>query len=256
MEPTKQCSKCNELKSVGDFYKRIESRDGLRNECIQCIKQNVKKNYLINKTEINEYNRKYYQANKDEILENNRKYYENNKNQILEHKKLYYQNNKSEILESKKQYDQKHKTEIADYNKQYKQTHKTELAEYQRLRRQNDIQFRLITNIRTRLNKCIKNKAQTTKDLIGIDFDTFINWINYQMPAGYSMEDLGVKLHIDHVIPISSFDLTDESQLQKAMSWVNLQPLEATKNLSKSNSINPWLLVCQEIKAKYFINNQ
>ena len=81
-----------------------------------------------------------------------------------------------------------------------------------------------------------------------------MNWIEFQLPAGYSIEDLGKNLHIDHVIPLSAFDLTDERQLQKAMSWVNLQPLESSKNISKRDSNNPWLMVCQEAKARYFIN--
>ena len=95
MDSGKQCSKCDEVKPVSEYYKRLESKDGLRNECKHCTKQNVKKNYIINKTEINEYNRQYYQTNKDEILKNNKKYYQNNKTQILEHKKQYYQINKT-----------------------------------------------------------------------------------------------------------------------------------------------------------------
>lgn len=163
--------------------------------------------------------------------------------------KQHYQYNKTQILNYHKQYYQNHKTEKAEYRK----SRKTEAAEYRRLRKQNDAQFRLICNLRTRLSKAIKNKSQSTKTLIGIDFDIFMKWIKFQMPAGYSMEDLGAKIHIDHVIPLSSFNLTDENQLKKAMSWVNLQPLEAVKNISKSNSINPWLTVLQEVKAKYFI---
>ena len=138
-------------------------------------------------------------------------------------------------------------------NEQYRQLHKPKFAEYQKQRRQSDIQFRLIGNLRSRLNQCIKNKSQTTKDLIGIPFELFLDWIKFQLPAGYLMEDLGKILHVDHVILLSVYDLTDKSQLKQAMIWVNLQPLEASKNQSKSNQINPWLAVCEEVKDKYFI---
>ena len=138
-------------------------------------------------------------------------------------------------------------------NEQYRQLNKSKFAEYQKSRRQSDIQFKLIGNLRSRLNQCIKQKSQTTKDLIGIPFPMFMNWIEFQLPAGYLIGDLGKKLHIDHVIPLTAYNLNDETHLQQAMSWVNLQPLEASKNQSKSNSINPWLAVCQEVKAKYFI---
>ena len=139
------------------------------------------------------------------------------------------------------------------YQKSYAQSHKAEAADYHRLRRQVDAQFRLLCTFRTRLNQCIKNKRQTTEDLIGIPFEIFMDWIELQLPAEYSLNDLGKELDIDHVIPLSSFNLTDENQLKQAMSLVNLQPLEASKNMSKSNSSNPWLAVCQEAKAKYFI---
>ena len=95
MDASKQCSKCNLIKWVDEYYKKLENRDGLKNECKECTKQIVKKNYIINKDKINEYNRKYYQANKTEIRENHKQYYQNNRSNILEHKKQHYQLNKT-----------------------------------------------------------------------------------------------------------------------------------------------------------------
>lgn len=222
---SKKCSKCNEFKPTTEFHKKTSAKDGLKPDCKQCRKQ---------------YSQIRYQSNKEKILEK---------------QKQYQQSHKHEILEYNKQYKQSHKPEIAEYKKQYKQSHKNERNEYERLKKQNDAQYRLICNLRSRLSNCIKNKSQSTKDLLGISFDIFIKWIKFQLPADYTIEDLGAKLHIDHVIPLSSFDLTDESQLKKAMSWVNLQPLESAKNQSKYNKINPWLSVLQEVKANYFIKH-
>jgi hypothetical protein len=41
--------------------------------------------------------------------------------------------------------------------------------------------------------------------------------------------------HIDHIKPLSQFDLTDFKQLQEACNYKNLQPLWAKDNLRKSN---------------------
>ena len=59
----------------------------------------------------------------------------------------------------------------------------------------------------------------------------------------------------DHVLPISSFNLLDEEELYKAMNWINIRPLSPLKNIKKSNKIDPWLYVMQEVKADYFIKH-
>lgn len=66
------------------------------------------------------------------------------------------------------------------------------------------------------------------------------------------MDDIGIILHLDHVIPLAFFDLTGLEQQKKAMNWKNIQPLEAKRNISKGAKVNHWLTVCQDVKARYF----
>jgi hypothetical protein len=40
------------------------------------------------------------------------------------------------------------------------------------------------------------------------------------------------------------------------MNWMNIRPCLKLKNAQKHNKIEPWLSVCQEIKAKKFLNEK
>jgi hypothetical protein len=63
------------------------------------------------------------------------------------------------------------------------------------------------------------------------------------------MDDVATKkVHLDHVIPLSSFNLLDEKELQKACSWINIQPLESTKNLQKSDKVDPGYSYAKRLK--------
>ena len=45
------------------------------------------------------------------------------------------------------------------------------------------------------------------------------------------------KIHIDHIKPMSSFNLHNENELKRCMHHTNLQPLWARDNIRKGNKI-------------------
>ena len=55
--------------------------------------------------------------------------------------------------------------------------------------------------------------------------------------------------HIDHVRPISSFDLSDPD----AFNWTNTQPLLISNNFSKGAKRNLWSEKMQELKVTVFL---
>ena len=128
---------------------------------------------------------------------------------------------------------------------------------YSIARRKNDPEFKLAENLRTRLGQAIKgkSKSQTTQQLIGVDFEMFTKWIDFQLEEGMAKENYGTIWQLDHVLPLASFNLLDEEELHKAMIWINLRPLSPVKNRQKSNKVDRWLYVMQEVKAAYFIKH-
>ena len=90
--------------------------------------------------------------------------------------------------------------------------------------------------LRSRLNKAIHGNYRTgsaVRDL-GCSVENLRIFIEDRFQPGMSWDNYG-QWHIDHVKPLSKFNLTDKKELKKACHYSNLQPLWAKDNLKKSN---------------------
>ncbi len=77
----------------------------------------------------------------------------------------------------------------------------------------------------------IKTKDLPTHDYLGCDSKYFIEYIDGLMKPEMTYENI----HIDHIKPVSKFDLSDIENVKACCHWSNLQPLLSTDNLKKSN---------------------
>lgn len=105
-----------------------------------------------------------------------------------------------------------------------------------RNRYKTDLSFRLSLRLRSRLNSAIRGKAKTgsaVRDL-GCSIEDLKKHLESQFHDGMSWDNYG-KWHVDHVIPMSAFDLTDREQLLKCCNFTNLQPLWASENSKKGS---------------------
>lgn len=101
--------------------------------------------------------------------------------------------------------------------------------------------------IRTRIYNSLryKNKTKSSVEYLGCCSDEYFKWIfNYNNNC--CLENHGKEWHIDHVIPLSKFDLNDEQEQLLAFNWRNTMPLTVKENLSKNNKILP-----EQIKSHY-----
>lgn len=105
-------------------------------------------------------------------------------------------------------------------------------------RRKTDINFRITGVLRSRLRKALVHgtKSKTTLELLGCSLDCLREHLEAQFQPGMSWENYGRRgWHIDHIKPISKFDLTDPAQLSEVNNYTNLQPLWWQDNLAKYN---------------------
>lgn len=109
---------------------------------------------------------------------------------------------------------------------------------YHKQRAKKDINFRLMATLRARVRGAIYNngsiKSFKTIKLIGCDIQNLKRYLQSKFKPGMSWENYG-KWHIDHIIPMSKFNLKSKSEQLICCNYKNLQPLWARENLSKGN---------------------
>ena len=103
-----------------------------------------------------------------------------------------------------------------------------------------NVMDRIINNLATRTNNELKKKnvKRTLKysEILGCDKEFLKEHLRKNFKEKMSFNNYG-KWHIDHIIPISSFNLEKKEELLKCFNYKNLQPLWAKENLVKSNKI-------------------
>lgn len=138
----------------------------------------------------------------------------------------------------KKRYRDKNKEKIKKYQQNNKQKLHNYMKEYRKERYDKDIQFRISTILRSRLGKAIKDEfkiGSAIKDL-GCSIIELKSYLESKFLTGMSWDNYGLEgWHIDHIKPLSAFDLSDRKQMLEACHYTNLQPLWAKDNLSKSD---------------------
>jgi ribosomal protein L20 len=160
----------------------------------------------------------------------NKIYRENNK----EKRKVYSVKNKEQILKQQKHYYNFNQKRWKIYREKYKQR----VNKYLKQRRDNDLNFRLETIYRNRINTALRqnSKKSRTLELLGCSIEFLKEHLQKQFKGGMTWDNYGL-WHIDHIRPCNSFDLSKAEEQAKCFNYINLQPLWAIENLEKSDKI-------------------
>lgn len=244
----KICSRCSETKDCDSFMKN-------RNICKDCRNKKNKKSY--NETEIAEKNKHCNTCNqtkpitcfirkrllcKDCNNQNRRIRYQTNEEHRakLINMATIFKHNK--VVERQK-IKQEEQEKIGIDNKKclYCDTIKLKTCfRYNRLKckdceRDNPVD-KLKRIVRSRIHISLKSKKNHTIEYLGCDYNNYLQWL-LGYDEKYNMENRGKEWHIDHVIPLSKFDLDNEDEHVIAFNWRNTMPLSVKENLSKNNKI-------------------
>jgi hypothetical protein len=93
----------------------------------------------------------------------------------------------------------------------------------------------LISLQRNSLQRILKRseltKTQSTIEYLGCSSEYFMNYLKLKMTDEMTMDNI----HIDHIKPVSRFNLDDPDEFLDCCHYTNLQPLLAKDNLEKKN---------------------
>jgi hypothetical protein len=108
------------------------------------------------------------------------------------------------------------------------------------LQRKNNIDFRIKHNLRTRIRQMLQykrvKKSYHTMDLIGCSIEELKQYLEKKFIEGMNWDNYGLRgWHIDHIIPLSKFNLMDVNEQKKSFRYSNMQPLWARDNHKKSD---------------------
>lgn len=137
--------------------------------------------------------------------------------------------NKEKIKQRKKEYARAGKKAESDKRYYSKTKH---IPEMKLIRR-----FRSFISMVCKKNKIVKNSK--TFSILGYDHLELMYHLESKWVEGMSWDNYGRGgWHIDHIVPLVYFNITNEEDLQKAFALENLQPLWESENCSKGSLYN------------------
>lgn len=183
------CNVCNEQKTLIYFSKDKRSPSGRSGECTSCKNRMTREYKRNNKEKIKKESREYKLKNKDNIKEYSKKRYLKKKEHITNINKKWYSENKEKVRENRRKYA-----------------------------RNNRDKFHIKETIRR------SRKIENTHEL----FDPKIHNVYYHMRLRLE-KCLGIKYHIDHILPLAKGGYHHH---------LNLQVIPSDLNSRKNNNLD------------------
>ncbi len=260
----KQCNFCKRTLLLVNFNHSTRNKDGVQNKCRNCEKKyrldnkdKIKQRREQNRDVIKKQRREFYNRHKQIILIRNKEYYlkkkenirirakqyrDRNKETLAKHAKRYREANKDQISAHCKLFYKKNRMRICERVRRYQHTNRKKIWLSDQKKLLTNAQFKLKRRLRSRLWCAIKTnyKIGSAVQDLGCSIPELKIYLEKQFQEGMGWDNWGHNgWHIDHKIPLASFNLQDKKQFLEAVYYTNLQPLWAKDNLSKSDKIFP-----------------
>jgi len=222
---TKDCSICNENKLLKEFIVNTS-------QCKLCYNKLSKERKIAKQQEIIENNITEKNCKTCNVLQSINNFragenicYDCNKDKLYK----WRENNKEQFLENCKKYRTKENVRLARNIKLKEKYHNDE--NYKK-------SLTLRHSIRQVISGKVKSLSKRNLELLGCTIEQFKQWIEFNFIDEMSWENYGTYWNLDHVTPVSYFDLTNEKDTLACFQWSNTIPEITKKNYEKFNKID------------------
>jgi len=230
------CIKCGIEKVEAEFPRNKNHSDGLEHECKVCRRNTSKIYRQTHMEECKKRDKQKRERNKEYYKFMNKQYYVENKEKCLRQAKEWRKKNPDKAQKIYARYRATENRQIVA-NK-WASKNRKEMQERFVERYNTDPQFNIVIRIRRRIYMAIRNqyttKAKSSMELLGCTFEFLKEYIESKFTENMTWNKvLNGEIHLDHIRPCASFDLTDPEQQRTCFHYTNLQPLWGVDNMWK-----------------------
>lgn len=196
-----------------------------------------RKNYPKVAEKRRQYAREYYHANSYRVLKQKAERKLKEPESIRATERATRERNREKIRAKQKEWRKNNPEAFRKLQRDYRQRRNA----LNKRRRSENPTRKLAENSRSRICHILKREKVTksvgTFKFIGCTAEFFRSFLEHQFTPEMNWKNYGVFWNVDHVIPISKFDLHDADQLRTAFHYSNCRPLEAEKNSEKNDTL-------------------
>lgn len=176
-------------------------------------------------------------SSSDKEKERKKKWHENNPNYL----KDWREKNKDRTRAYDRERYLVRRDKLLAYQKKYRQDNKLAINVKKRAwfnsKMKSDMAFMIKKRLRLRLRQAFKLYSEksklTSSRAYGVDWNAIVLKLYSELPSDFGEREY----HIDHIVPLASFDFNDVEQVRLAFAPENHQWLLADVNISKADKI-------------------
>lgn len=251
----KTCRLCHVEKSLTEFLKRKDQKDGLHFWCKPCLKIKKAESYQKNREKALVTMAAYREANPEKVAAAKKAAYAKKPEHYKAKAKERYAADPKGAAAKTKEWNEKNKEHVKARSAAYRDRNRQELnakqLEYYRANKEKVIAYQLkyiskrykqdpIFAVRMLCRRRLLlafskggyKKSTKTEAIIGCTFEELVSYLEDQFSPGMTWDSRGMHgWHIDHRVPLSS--ATSVEEMERLSHYTNLQPMWAADNWSK-----------------------